>query len=134
MKQYEYALAELKDAPFDGTHLLVVSGYLVKMLVAWPLVKKWVVPCDPEIKTGMHLAWEMTRFDINDWAALSHLDKESIWKSWRGLAKANLIYPDGTMPDKVQTYLRRRADEILEISADKNITDQYNNSPNNSLN
>ena len=111
---YNDALADLKAQEFDGSALLTVSGYLIKLIAAWPVVTTWIET--KETREGLHPAWGMTRFDVKEWARLAQVDEAAVWKSWQGLAKMNLIYPDNTFPDKVAKFLLLRSDDLLSLS------------------
>jgi len=118
LAKYLDALSELKSQPFDGTSLLVVGGHLVKLLAAWPNVTTWIEK--DAVGSDLHPAWSMTHWDMKEWASLAHVDLEIVLNAWLGLVKANLIYPDGTFPPKVFTYLIQRADDVLDISTSDN--------------
>lgn len=130
MQVYDSVLAELKAEPFDRVRMLVVSGDLIKILVAWPSVTRWVET--PSEDSDLHQAWNMTRWSARDWASLAHVDVEYITKSWRGIVKANLIYPDGTFPEEVRSLLEFRADQLIGVREES--TESSSTSPSGSLN
>ena len=121
-EMYRNMVSELKAEAFDSAALLTIGGHVTKMLAVWPRVTTWVEGLrmgGPSAavtisNSGLHPAWDATAIDFKQWAQLAQIDESVVWKSWQGLVRLNLIYPDNTMPAEVRKYLILRADELLE--------------------
>lgn len=111
-KNYTDALRDLKEEDFDGSLLLTVGDIEQRMVAVWTRVKR----CEAEhnvLNDGVHEAWSYVCFDARSWAMLARLPEMDIWSSWQGLARSNIIYPDGTLPEEVEEYIKNKVVDLF---------------------
>ena len=110
---YRNALDELKAEGFGEFSLLSLGKDATRMISVWPRVRRVIVN-DPFENKNVDLAWRYVDFDAYQWAGMAGVEEKMIWEKWQGLANSKLIYPDGTYPDEVGSYLRLKTDELMD--------------------
>jgi hypothetical protein len=109
---YDEALEELKETAFGDRSLLGLSKEALKMVAAWPNVRRWRVK-DPMGDKRLHITWHYINWEMTEWAILANIHDEVAWSCFYKLARQNIVYPDGTYPDQVADYLKQEVDDLL---------------------
>jgi hypothetical protein len=107
------ALDELKALGFNEAALLVVDDSMMKMIAAWPMVvRTYLVEPESGVDPGIPEIWGSVSFVMQNWAALANIPEWVAWELWKTIIAHGFIYPDGTIPDKVERFLISRVNAI----------------------
>jgi len=102
-ERFEEELLALKLSGFNRKAVLLIDQDMQALLVAWPFVTRTI-----EDKKGIGLdAWDLVHFDMVEWSDMAglKLPAQEIDTLFMRIKNMGLIYPDGTYPDEVDTYL-----------------------------
>ena len=97
---------------FNGREFVGLSKAALKVISAWPHVRRWVVK-DPIGDKRLHITWHYINWDMTELAMLADVHDLVAWNIFFKLAKQNLIYPDGTYPKEVADYIKVEVDALM---------------------
>lgn len=116
-KKYRKLLAKLKDANWGIGRLALMDEEMVRVIVAWPHAKRTIAK-DSSVPSAKS-AWDFVSADMIDLADLSQMQSSRLKKVLHRLRRLKLIFPDGTVPDEVDMFVRAEVAKKIGIKPGK---------------
>jgi len=102
IERYEKLLRRLKSTSWGIGRLALLDEEMIKIAIAWPHApREFTAPA-----TGEKDPWSCIWVDMAALGEIAQIQLPRLKKAFYRLQKLKLIFPDGTVPDEVEGFIR----------------------------